>query len=265
MKKKWILSTFLIVSTFFTFTGHVHASSQDAGGSVTIEDNGESPLVDPEFPSSVVNPGEGPSTTGALRIDYVSTLAFGSNKIEDDNRTYLSLAQQFHSETSPRGYYIQISDYSSDTAGWNLTVTQNEQFHSSIIQDLDHQELTGAVLSFDKGWANTNGNSATPTVTRDTMAINEMGIAYTVASASGNQGKGTWLISFGASSENVSNQEPTLTALTDTSGSPVVDSIYNKQAYSNSAVSLTVPKDTKIYPVQYTTTLTWTLEAAPTE
>ncbi|MHC5250564.1 WxL domain-containing protein [Enterococcus sp. LJL90] len=264
MKKKWILGVGLILFTSLFCVPQVYASTQDINGKVTVEDPGTSNLVDPEAPSTVVNPGEGPSTTGALRIDYISSLNFGSQKINDTNRTYLSLAQQFHNETTARGFYIQISDYSSESSGWNLTVTQNQQFHSDIIQDLENQELTGAVLSFDKGWANTSGASGAPTVTRDTLALNEMGIAYTVASSKAGQGKGVWLIEFGASETNTSNQVPTLSPLEDASGKAVLDNVTNKQAYSNSAVTLTVPKEAKIYPVQYTTTLTWTLEAAPT-
>lgn len=264
MKKRLVAGICLGLLTSIVGIPHVHASSQTANGNVTVEDPGTSELVDPESPTTVVDPGNGPSTTGSLRIDYVSSLNFGSQKIDATDRTYLSLAQQFQSDTTARGFYIQVSDYSSESAGWNLTVTQNQQFHSSIIQELDQQELKGAVLSFDKGWANTSGASGTPTVTRDTLAINEMGTAYKVATAESDQGKGVWLIEFGASATNTSNQDPTLTALKDASGNAVLDSTTNKQAYSNSAVTLTVPKETKIYPVQYTTTLTWTLEAAPT-
>lgn len=256
-----------LTSTFLIGEDYVQASatSQAVDGKVTVEDPGTSSLIDPEFPEVTVNPGEGPSTKGSLRIDYVSSLNFGTAKIDKDNRTYNSLAQLFHSDTGARGYYIQVSDYSSESSGWSLTVTQEEQFHSSIVQNLDKQQLNGAVLSFDKGWANTNGSSETPTVTRDTLAINEMGVAYKVASASKGQGKGIWTIEFGASQENTSQQSATLSALQDATGKAVMDTTYNKPAYSNSAVTLTIPKETKIYPVQYTTSLTWTLTAGPTE
>lgn len=263
MKKKILISTFLMSIFFSCYSVRAEANSQNANGNLKVEDKGTSDLVDPEFPEQIVNPGEGFSTTGPLRIDYVSDLSFGSHKIDSNNRTYNSLAQQFLSDTNPRGYYIQISDFSSESSGWNLTVTQEEQFKSSIIQDNEKQTLIGSVLSFDKGWANTNGASESPNVTRDAMQINETGIAYNIATASEGQGKGTWLIEFGASDENVSSQKSTLELMKDSNGKQIIDSRYNKPAYSNSAISLTVPKTTKIYPVQYTTTLTWTLEAGP--
>ncbi|MCB5956445.1 WxL domain-containing protein [Enterococcus sp. CWB-B31] len=241
------------------------ASSLDGSGSVNVVGKDISPPVDPEKPGNEVNPGEGPSTTGDLRIDFVSSLNFAAAEITETNRTYESLAQLFHSDTAARGYYIQVSDFRSEPSGWSLTLSQDTPFTSSIIQTLEDQSLKGAVLSFGNGWANSAGNSQTPTVSRDTLAINEMNTAYTVAVAGSGQGKGVWTIAFGASGENTSNQENTLTALTDKNGNAIIDPIFNKPSYSNSAVSLSVPETINIYPVQYTTTLTWSLEAAPTE
>ncbi|MBP1046741.1 WxL domain-containing protein [Enterococcus sp. BWM-S5] len=255
----------LFLSGIFIGQEKVCASDLGSNGAVTVEGKETSTPVDPENPAVEVDPGEGPSTKGDLRIDFVSSLNFSSAEITKTNRTFDSLAQLFHSDTSARGYYIQVSDFRSDSYGWNLTLSQDTQFHSSIIQNLEDQSLKGAVLSFGNGWANTAGNSNTPTVSRDTLAINEMNTAYTVAAAGSNQGKGVWTIAFGASGENTFAQENTLTALTDKNGQAVIDPTFNKESYSNSAVSLTVPETSTIYPVQYTTTLTWSLEAAPTE
>lgn len=241
------------------------ASNIGSNGQVTVEGKDWSPLVDPEHPEVEVDPGEGPFTTGDLRIDFVSSLGFPSVEITKTNRSFDSLAQLFHSETAARGYYIQVSDFRSDTYGWNLTLSQETQFTSSIIQNLEDQILKGAVLSFGNSWANSAGNSQTPTVTRDTWEINEMNTAYTVAVAGKGEGKGVWTIAFGASEENISHQENTLRPVTDVKGQPVIDPTLNKQSYSNSAVSLSVPEAIAIYPVEYTTTLTWRLEAVPTE
>ncbi|MHC5250220.1 WxL domain-containing protein [Enterococcus sp. LJL90] len=257
----------LAVGSSFLVVGQAKASSWSGSGGVTITDSNVTNPVDPENPENDVDPGPGPSTEGSLRVDFVSSLNFGSASTTGSNRTYLSRAQLFHDEgVTARGYYIQVTDRRGDADGWNLTLTQDRQFSSGIIQDLDNQELEGAVLSFDKGWANSAGDSGKlPTVFRETLAINDMNTAYLVASASANQGTGVTTIAFGASGENSSNQENTLTALTDASDNAVMDSTFAQQAYSNSAVTLSVPDSTKIYPVQYTTTLTWTLTAGPTE
>ncbi|MHC5372560.1 WxL domain-containing protein [Enterococcus sp. LJL120] len=268
MKMKYLFkaATLLLVTSCSLGGISAQASSWSGSGSVTITDSGVTTPVDPENPGNDVDPGPGPSTDGELRVDFVSSLNFGSASTAGTNRTYSSLAQLFHTEgVSARGYYIQVTDRRSDASGWTLTLSQDRQFTSGIIQDLDNQELEGAVLSFGNGWANSSSNSNLPTVSRDTLAINEMNTAYTVATAANGQGTGVWTISFGASGENTSNQENTLTALTDSAGNPVMNSTFNKQVYSNSAVSLSVPDTTQIYPVQYTTTLTWTLTAGPTE
>ncbi|MDA9472550.1 WxL domain-containing protein [Enterococcus sp. 5H] len=252
----------------FFLVGYGKQSAADnlgSKGQVTVEGNDRSLLVDPENPEIKVDPGEGAFTTGDLRIDFVSSLTFPSAEITKTHRRFDSLAQLFHSETTARGYYIQVSDLRSDTYGWNLTLSQETQFTSTIIQNLEEQSLKGSVLSFDNGWANSSSNSKTPTVSRDTLAINEMNTAYTVAVAGENEGKGVWTIAFGASIENRSNQENTLNPVTNAKGQSVMDVTFNKQSYSNSAVSLTIPEASKIYPVQYTTTLTWRLEAVPTE
>ncbi|WP_086348799.1 WxL domain-containing protein [Candidatus Enterococcus clewellii] len=262
---KLSLTLLLFAGTFLAASQSVYASNLDSNGSVTVERKETSESADPENPGEEVNPGEGPSTKGDLRIDFVSSLNFASAEITATNRTYDSLAQLFYSDTAARGYYIQISDFRSEASGWNLTLSQDSQFSSPIIQTLEDRSLKGATLSFGNGWANSAGNSQMPVVSRDTLAINEMNTAYTVAVAGKAQGKGVWTIAFGASGENTSNQENTLTALTDERGNSVIDPTFNKQSYSNSAVSLSVPETIKIYPVQYTTTLTWSLEAAPTE
>ncbi len=268
MKKRFfmrsLLSSIILGSFVMGATQTLATSSADSlggSGSVTVDKTDITTPKDPENPGNEVDPGPGPSTTGDLRIDFVSSLRFGATKITETNRVYNSLAQLFYGDTAARGYYIQITDQRGGNQGWNLTLTQDTQFSSSIIQDLDSQELTGAVLSFDHGWANSVFSGETPTVTRDTLAIDAMGTAYTVATATSGQGGGTWTIAFGASEENVSDQENTLTALTDADGQALIDSTFNKPVYDNSAIQLSVPDTTKIYPVQYTTTLTWTLEA----
>lgn len=241
----------------------VPAFAAEENGRVSVEDSGTSGIIDPENPQNIVNPGQGPSTTGALRIDYISSLNFGSEDLNAKDRKFNSLAQLFLDDTSARGYYIQVSDFRPDD-GWQLQLTQKNQFHNSIIQDLSNQELKGAVLSFDNGWANTNGTGQTPLVTRDSVSVDAFNTAYTIASAGKNEGKGSWTIAFGASKENKQGQKPTLTPLKDAKGNQLINEAYNKPQFKNSAISLTIPKETKIYPVEYSTTLTWTLLAGPT-
>ncbi|MHC5247530.1 WxL domain-containing protein [Enterococcus sp. LJL90] len=262
-----LLGSLSLLALFYTGQPVRAASESNLSGNGTVDvlDTGVTIPVDPENPGVNVDPGEGPSTKGPLRFDFVSSLNFGLVELTDGDKEFHSLAQLFHSETGPRGYYVQVTDQRKDSSGWELQVAQDSQFNNRVIQTLSEQELAGAYLSFDNGWANSADGKGLPGVTRDTIKISEFNVGYTVATASTTQGEGVYTIAFGASAENTSGQTNTLTALTDADGTAVMDDTYNKQTYSNSAIKLFIPSGTKIYPVNYKTTLTWSLIAGPTE
>jgi hypothetical protein len=98
---------------------------------------------------------------------------------------------------------------------------------------------------------------------RDAISIDEIGSSYQVATAATGAGNGTWLLSFGASSDNKLGQDNTLTELKDEKGKSMIDPLFNKNMYSNSAISLSVPEKTSIIPGRYQTELTWILQATP--
>ena len=129
--------------------------------------------------------------------------------------------------------------------------------------DANSNELKGAVLSLDQAWANSIGNSPAPTVTRNTIAIQNFDMAYELATAKPNAGRGVWTIAFGASSTNQNTQKNTLEALVDEKGQAIMDTRVNKQAHSNSAIKLDIPENVQIKPQKYKTKLTWILGAMP--
>ncbi|OJG84743.1 hypothetical protein RV15_GL002888 [Enterococcus silesiacus] len=232
-------------------------------GSVEVIGNDRSDIVDPENPGNQIDPGESPHTTGPLRIDYVSELNFNKALIQQKERKYEALAQQFYDETTARGSYIQITDQRGLATGWTLQVKQRTQFNNPVIQNKEEQSLVGAYLSLDKGWANSSGTSTPPAVTRETIGLNAIDTAYEVATAAPNTGRGVWTIAFGASDMNSDDQPVTLKPLVDKNGKAIMDEEYQKPAYTNSAITLTVPESTKIYPVQYQTEITWILAELP--
>ena len=241
-------------------TSNVNAATTgfETDGKVRVEASQTTTPLDPENPLTPVDPGESPSTEGDLRIDFVSAINFASAEITKTNRHYLSLAQLFHDETPARGTYVQVTDLRQGTPGWSLQLKQETQFKNG-----DNVELNGAVLSFDKGWANSGGTGQGPSVFRDTIALDAIGSSYQVASASKGAGNGTWLVSFGASETNQYNQENSLSVLKTSEGKEVVDKLFNKPSFTNSAVSLSVPDKTTILPGDYQTNLTWILQATP--
>lgn len=222
-------------------------------GSVTVKDSGKTEVVDPEIPEVVVDPGTGPSTKGSLRIDYVSPLDFGKVKLTKSNRSYNALASKIGKTDKYRGSFIQISDFREKSSGWSLQVKQDHQFKTN-----DYDELKGAVLSLDKGWANSSSIKEAPTVTRDTLEINNIGEVYDVARATKGGGGGVWSINFGASKDNDDNQPSTITEGQKTNGKEKVES-----AIKNSAVKLNIPDSTKVIPKEYQTKITWILAETP--
>lgn len=268
MKNRFTISITLVMFSCMIVSiskadSNVVGGPLEGNGTVTVEGRGNTDPIDPENPDSPADPGEGPSTDGSLRFDFVSSLNFGNAKITSSDREYFSQAQLFHSDTAARGAYVQITDERKGSTGWTLQVKQSYQFKNDVIQNVQERELNGAVLSFDKGWANAFNPANPPVVTRDTINLTNVGNYYDVARADEGSGYGTWIIEFGASEENKGNQGNTLKPLVDENGEPIIDSVFNKQAYSNSAISLKIPDSTKIYPVQYQTELTWLLAELP--
>ncbi|WP_270279470.1 WxL domain-containing protein [Vagococcus bubulae] len=262
---KRVLPYTLCVLLMIVFDGHIVNAQGELGhnGSVKVEVSDKTPPVDPENPDKPTDTDTDYSTSGDLRIDFVSPLNFGANKITKTNRKYAALAQQFDGKLDARANYIQITNQQESKSGWSLQVKQNRQFTSVTKDKYLKEELKGAILSLDKGWANSISESRPPTVTRETIAINEMEMAYEVASAKPNEARGTWLISFGASDKNTKNQSPTLSPVVDENNNQLIDAKTKKPLIRNSAVTLTVPDSTNIQPVSYETELTWVLGRLP--
>lgn len=256
-------TTSILLFPLAILVNEADASELKHAGKVTITDKAPTTPVDPENPETIVDPGPSPATTDSLRIDYVSSLDFGTALIKSTDRNYKALAQNFNGKTEPRGNYIQISDRREIKSGWTLQVKQTSQFRNEDIQVNQEKELTGAVLSLDKGWANSITGNPKPEVFRNTITLSNIGQSYEVATAKKDSGKGIWTIAFGASKENQNGQSNTLSPLVDPKGQPIIDSSYNKTVYSNSAITLNIPDSIKIYPVTYQTELTWILSEFP--
>ncbi|WP_375178488.1 WxL domain-containing protein [Enterococcus rotai] len=253
----------LLSSMVMTNVEVATATSKTGDGTITFEEMEEDTGVrDPEKPDTSVDPGPSPSTEGKLRIDFVPQLNFSSNSILNKNRLYPVNAQLFKDDTGPRANFVQVSDYRGGSFGWSLQLRQETQFKNEQTQN---SQLNGAILSFDKSWANSRQETKfAPVVSQDIIQLNNIGEAYVLAEAKPDTGSGTWSISFGASNSNQSGQKDTLKPKVDSNGQPIVDPDFNnKQVYENNAITLSIPEATKIDPVDYTTVLTWVLAELP--
>ncbi|MGX7150155.1 WxL domain-containing protein, partial [Enterococcus ureasiticus] len=114
-------------------------------------------------------------------------------------------------------------------------------------------------------WANSAyTQEKSPQLSKDIIQLNAPGTTFPVATADQGQGKGTWIISFGASAENAGDQASTLFPKVDEKNQPILDENFeNQQVQGNKAIFLSVPDAVKIHPVQYQTELTWILAELP--
>lgn len=260
---RFYIASLLLLSLVVCGTEPAQAESSHSGnGSIRLEGEYGKDIHDPENPGTIVDPGESPSTDGLLRIEFVPQLNFWNNQISSEDQTYSANAQLFHSDTGPRGNFIQVSDYRGTGSGWTLQLKQETQFTN---ENTENKELTGAMISFDRSWVNSTFDlSKAPTVSKDVIRIENIGHTYNLATAENGKGEGTWSIEFGASIENQNGQTDTLSPRLDAEGNPYLDATFgNRPIYENSAVTLFVPGKTKKDPVQYQTVLTWILSELP--
>lgn len=197
------------------------------------------PPVDPLEPEVEVNPEntpELPENQGLISIDFVSSFNFGSQAISVHDQTYYAQPQRLLNEDGAvnenevRPNYVQISDRrpESERNGWELAVTQKEQFKGK-----ENQVLNGASISLSNQQVVTAQGGTEPGLQFTVPCRLVPGNRRTLLKAQGNEGTGTWIYRFGDS---------------ETAGE---------------SVSLYVPKGTNPEATSYSTTLTWELSAVP--
>lgn len=259
IKKISVISLLLCCFSATTMLAAEPTSSLTNKGTITYQfADWPTPPTDPEIPGKEVEPeGEIIKTDGPLRLDFVPLLNFGRQVLSREDRLYTVNAQSFKDGTSPRANYVQVTDNRGTLEGWQLSVRQETQF---LANSDGKSELSGAVLSFDKQWANsTMSLDIRPEIVKDAITINEIGASYPIAVAKKGNGAGTWTISFGASADEP-RQPNTLIPLLDKTGKPVINPITGEQAiYKNQAISLFVPGKTEKVTGKYRTVLTWVI------
>ncbi|MEQ6207831.1 WxL domain-containing protein, partial [Enterococcus mundtii] len=194
--------------------------------------------VDPLNPEIEVDPENKPDLPGdqgLLSIDFVSFFNFGSQTISIHDQTYYAQAQRLLNEDGTvnenevRPNYVQISDRrpESERNGWELSVTQQEQFKGK-----ENQVLNGAIISLSNQQVVTAQGGSVPglqSVPCDLVPGNRR----TLIKAQGNEGMGTWIYRFG-------NEET-----------------------ADKSIALNVPRGANPEVTRYSTTLIWELSAVP--
>ncbi|MBX8979362.1 WxL domain-containing protein, partial [Enterococcus gallinarum] len=221
-------------STELTF----HDATFEPATTLIVGNVGSVSPLDPLNPDLEVNPEnkpELPEDQGILSIDFVSSFNFGTQVISAQDQTYYAQPQRLMNEDGTvngdeiRPNYVQISDRrpKNKRNGWQLDVTQNEQFKGE-----NNQELFGASLSLLNQQVTSTQDGMTP-VLQSVSCVLIPGNRRTLLKAQGNEGAGTWIYRFGD---------------TDT---------------KEKSVTLNIPKGTNPEATDYSTTLIWELSMVP--
>ncbi|MFS0595527.1 WxL domain-containing protein [Peribacillus frigoritolerans] len=151
----------------------------------TNPDNPNPPSpIDPEDPG---NGGTG--NAGALTLDNVSNIQFGTQKIMSGNTTY-------HAKN--KDPFVQVSDKRGTGEGWSLTAKASE-FKSD-----SGEVLRGAILSFKNGQVKSQtSNVSTPPTANDVVFDNSDSKVPMLAEV--DAGRGTWLDVFSGTEGDNSN------------------------------------------------------------
>lgn len=163
------------------------------------------PPVDPLDPNIEVNPENPPALPdkqGLISIDFVSQFNFGEQEISIREKNYGALPQLLMDENGlaiedgERPNYVQISDrrLKDERNGWQLSITQNEQFKGS-----DSQELKGAQLIFKNQMLVSAQGGVPPSFVEANVVNLIPGERQILLSAQGEEGMGTWIYRFGDS------------------------------------------------------------------
>lgn len=209
------------------------------GTILTVGDVGPVSPVDPLDPEVEIIPDnqpEIPDGQGLLSIDFVSQFNFGTQEISVHDRTYYANPQLLMNEDGTvndkqeRPNFVQISDRrpASERQGWQLSVTQRNQF----VNQYD-EELVGARLRFMNQQLVTAHNGLEPEINTDEQGILVPEQKHILLTANEETGSGTWVYRFG-NEENLSE-----------------------------SVALDVPNSASPTATAYQTKLDWELQVVP--
>lgn len=192
--------------------------------------------IDPEIEIEPENRPEIPENQRLFSIDFVSQFQFGIKVISVKEQTYYAKPQKLTNEdgtvneSEERPNYVQISDRrpENERNGWQLAVTQKEQFKNQT-----NQELTGARINLSNQQLVSAQGGEAPSLQVPNPLVLVPGNKRTLIRAEGTEGTGTWIYRFGDG---------------ETAGE---------------SVSLDVPTGVNPEATNYSTTLTWELSAVP--
>lgn len=257
-------TSFVVVSTLLVsgiiLGGNTTQAEEIAGDSKStikmLENDGTDPgesvgpvdPTDPTIPVDPTDPDEFIPSAGPLRIDYISNIRFGDQKISGSSKTYHALFDTVKDKNGTElkvPSYVQVVDDRGTNVGWKLQVA-NTQFTGQ--QDSEEEgetearatpvELQGSRLVLENAFTN---NSNAPTIAptlANAIQLNGNSVNSDVATAENDKGYGISTIAYGENTHGETER--------------------------NEFVKLEIPGSAKkLKDTVYTSVLTWTLSDTP--
>ncbi|MZU11401.1 hypothetical protein GUA37_09455 [Bifidobacterium longum] len=222
-----------------TVTAYAFLNGKNDTASTIVEEKIVVAPVDPLDPETEIAPEnkpEIPEDQGRLSLDFVSQFNFDTQKISVSDQTYYAQPQRLLNEdgtvneSEERPNFVQISDRraGNERSGWQLSVTQNEQFRN----ESGHELIGSEIQLFNQELVTAQGGMA-PTLQEETTQRIIPNTKKILLQADEESGTGTWIYRLG------------------------------NQQTANKSVGLYVPRGTNPEATSYSTTLTWELSAVP--
>ena len=222
-----------------TVTAYAFLNGKNDTASTIVEEKVVMSPVDPLNPKTDVKPENKPEISenqGRLSLDFISQFNFGIQRISNSDQTYYAQPQRLLNEaetvneSEERPNYVQISDRRPDNErnGWQLSVTQNEQFSNQS----GHELIGSEIQLFNQELVSAQGGTI-PELQEEPVQQILPNTRKVLIQANGESGTGTWIYRLG------------------------------NQQTADKSVGLYVPKGTNPEATSYSTKLTWELSAVP--
>ncbi|PEH49554.1 WxL domain-containing protein [Enterococcus faecium] len=184
--KKTIFAAVFISTTLLAGASIVHADDQNGTSIARIglaQQDPDNPVgpIDPITPDDGDDNSNDPTgNTGALRIDYISNIDFGSQTISGKTETY-------HAQAPATMTEAQVSDLRGTGAGWNLQVSYDAE--TTGFKD-GKKILNGAELTLPAGTPIATAGNQSQAPSANSVTVNDS--AQNIMTAASSTGLGTW-------------------------------------------------------------------------
>lgn len=254
-----LLSALVLGSVASTAVAAEDAKTSDGKGTIQYKMNDESEnegneVIDPENPEEevTIEPEEGTNNNdkkGELRIEFVSNLKFGVQKVTTNAGEYFASATNGTNKAGQavkRGNFIQVTDQraAGTPKGWKLSAEVTQPFTNS-----DKKVLKGAEITYTQPFVNSSQEKENFPVATEAVTLGTTSgtTSATMVAAAANKGWGAYAIEYG---------RPSL----DAAGKVVEDGTGATPATMDKAVKLNVPANTPLdITTPYEAVIKWTI------